>query len=261
MDPSVPGDSMISAPHSSSSWRRSDRHARRHHGLEVVPLHPAHHGQADAGVARRRLHEHLVGLPRHEHAAPLSVLDQRQRHPVLDRAAGVLPLELHVDARRGVRAERADVDQRRVADQVEDRRVQGHALPCLAGDRAVSRPRRREGSTPRRRPDRGVEALQIADVVVVDVDVHELVQRPVVGEHLAGHAGVLGHELGEHLAHGGAVDAWRRRRPRRGCAGRSVGGLRRPRGLLLGARRPGRTACPGAEGDPDRQRAGRTIVD
>ena len=48
---------------------------------------------------------------------------------------------------------------------------------------------------------------EVAHVVVVDVDVHELVQRPVVGQHLAGHARVLGHQLGEDLADGGPVDA------------------------------------------------------
>jgi len=55
--------------------------------------------------------------------------------------------------------------------------------------------------------DRRVQALEIAHVVVVDVDVHELVQGTLVRDHLARHARVLGHELGEHLADGGPVHA------------------------------------------------------
>src|SRR5271157_1802782 len=55
--------------------------------------------------------------------------------------------------------------------------------------------------------DGRVEALQVAHVVVVDVDVHELVQGTIVGEHLARHPRVLGDELGEDLTDGGAVDA------------------------------------------------------
>ena len=55
--------------------------------------------------------------------------------------------------------------------------------------------------------DGRVEALQVPHVVVVDVDVHELVQAAVVLEHLARHAGVLGDELGQDLSDGGAVDA------------------------------------------------------
>src|SRR5580698_5478767 len=43
--------------------------------------------------------------------------------------------------------------------------------------------------------DRRVEALQVADVVVVDVDVHELVEGTVALEDLVGHAGVLGDQL------------------------------------------------------------------
>ena len=49
--------------------------------------------------------------------------------------------------------------------------------------------------------------FQVPHVVVVDVDVHELVQAAVVLEHLARHAGVLGDELGQDLSDGGAVDA------------------------------------------------------
>ena len=40
------------------------RHVGRHHHLERVALDPAHHGQPDAGVARGRLHQDLVGLAR-----------------------------------------------------------------------------------------------------------------------------------------------------------------------------------------------------
>src|SRR5580704_10388480 len=55
--------------------------------------------------------------------------------------------------------------------------------------------------------DGRVETLQVANVVVVDVYVDELVQGPFVGQDLARHPGVLGNELGEDLADGGAVHA------------------------------------------------------
>ena len=76
------------------------RHVGRHDRLEGVALDPAHHGEPDAGVARGRLHQDLVGLARHQHAGALGLLDERQRDAVLHRPAGILPLELDVDAAR-----------------------------------------------------------------------------------------------------------------------------------------------------------------
>ena len=56
----------------------------------------------------------------------------------------------------------------------------------------------------------GVELFEVADVVVVDVHVHESVQGPVLGEHLAGQAGIAAHQVGEHLSDGRALGDHRR---------------------------------------------------
>ena len=63
----------------------------------------------------------------------------------------------------------------------------------------------------------GVEAVEVADVVVVLVDVDELVQAARVVEQVAAQAGVALDQRGEHLADGRAVDARRSpdRRPGR----------------------------------------------
>src|SRR3954452_12372707 len=53
--------------------------------------------------------------------------------------------------------------------------------------------------------DLGVELVEVAHVLVVDVDVHELVQRPVGVAHLLGQPRELQHQVVEHLADGGAV--------------------------------------------------------
>jgi hypothetical protein len=52
------------------------RDVGRHDRLQVVALDPAHHGEADTGVARGRLHQHLVGLAGDEHAGALGVFHQ-----------------------------------------------------------------------------------------------------------------------------------------------------------------------------------------
>src|SRR5882762_4357118 len=49
--------------------------------------------------------------------------------------------------------------------------------------------------------DGGVQLVQVPDVVVVAVDVHELVQRPAPVDQLAGETRVANRDLGEHLAH------------------------------------------------------------
>ena len=79
--------------------------------------------QAVPGVPRGRLDDRAAGL---EQARPLGRLDHRQADPVLHRAARVEHLQLRQQERltvdRGdVADEPADPDERRVADQVEDR--------------------------------------------------------------------------------------------------------------------------------------------
>ncbi len=195
-----------------------DRDVGRQHDLERVALHPAHHGQADAGVARRRLDEHLVRLARHQHPVPLGLLDQRQRHPVLDRPAGVLALELDEDAAAGFGLS----EEMSTSGVLPMRsRTEGYSVIGTGLRPALSPRPRRAGSRRGAVGDLRVEPLEVADVVVVDVDVHELVQRAVVGEHLARQAGVLGDQVGEDLADGRAVDADRGGAP--GWVRRTVG--------------------------------------
>ena len=81
----------------------------------------------------------------------------------------------------GVRRELVHADERRVADQPEDVVVLGTSR--AAGDRGEDREHVAVG-------DLGVEAVEVTDVVVVLVDVHELVQAAGVVEQVAAQAGV-----------------------------------------------------------------------
>src|ERR1035437_2616275 len=105
---------MISAPHTSSNCRRSG---------ETLDGRTTGGGVA-GGVFPR------VGLDgrRRERRAPvaLGLLDHRQSDAVFDGTAGILTLELDEDAGVGVRTERGDVDQGRIADEVEPRAVESH---------------------------------------------------------------------------------------------------------------------------------------
>ena len=89
----------------------------------AVALERGGDGQAVAGVAGRRLDD---GAARLEQALALGRLDHRQADAVLDRAARVEHLELGQEERLAlgrtqVAGDPADPDERRVADQVEDR--------------------------------------------------------------------------------------------------------------------------------------------
>ena len=130
-----------------------DGDVRRQDDLQVIATDPADQGQADPGVPGRRLDEHLAGLAGMQDAVLLGLLDERQRDAVLDRTAGVPALELDEDAGRRVRAQLADLDERRVADQVEDAVVRGHRARRLGRTGGwLSRRRRPAGSRSRRRP-------------------------------------------------------------------------------------------------------------
>ena len=99
-----------------------DRHALRQQDLDRVSLEAGDRRQRDAGVARRRLEDRLAGQ---QPAVLLGGLDHRLGDPVLDRAERVLHLELGEDAHVRVGREVGDVDDRRVADQVEHVGVHG----------------------------------------------------------------------------------------------------------------------------------------
>ena len=91
------------------------RHLVGHHQHHAVALGARHQRQAQARVAGRRLDHRAARL---EPAVALGGLDHRQADAVLDRAAGVLRLQLEEQlAAAGV--ELRDLDQRRVADEVE----------------------------------------------------------------------------------------------------------------------------------------------
>ena len=100
---------------------------------------------------------------------------------------------------------------------------------------ATPRSRPRDQLTARRRPPAGSRRrrpaptlvsslLEVADVVVVQVDVHETVQRAVVGEHLAGQPRVGRLRGAQHLTDRRALDAHRWSCP--SAAGRSRVGRR-----------------------------------
>jgi hypothetical protein len=61
------------------------------------------------------------------------------------------------------------------------------------------------------RPHCCVQPVQIADVVVVQIDVDELVERAVIGEELADEAWMRDLEGTKHLADGRAIHRGRRR--------------------------------------------------
>ena len=88
-----------------------------HDQRDAVALAPADHRQRDAGVARGRLEDDRVLV---QAAARLEVLDQVLGDAILDRAGRVEHLELGEDAHVGVRRHARDLDQRRVADRLED---------------------------------------------------------------------------------------------------------------------------------------------
>ncbi len=73
--------------------------------------------ERDAGVAGGRLEDRLAGADR---ALLLGVLDQRAGDAVLDRAGRVVRLELGPDAHARLGREARQLDERRVADRLDD---------------------------------------------------------------------------------------------------------------------------------------------
>jgi len=93
-----------------------DAHAVGHDEHEPVPLDRGDHRETHAGVARRRLDDRAAWL---QDARGFGSFHHRQRDPVLDRAARIRALALHVD-RMGPPEQPVDADVRRVADRVQD---------------------------------------------------------------------------------------------------------------------------------------------
>jgi hypothetical protein len=123
LDPSAPGDSLTAFA----------RDVGRQHHLEAVPLEARDQGHADPGVARGRLQEDGAGL---ETTFLLGGLDHGQGDAVLHRPTGVLPLELDEDAGARIGAQRADIDERRVPDQIEDALDDDHRRSLLRSIRS-----------------------------------------------------------------------------------------------------------------------------
>ena len=195
--------------------------------------------------------------------ARLRRVDHAQRRAVLDAAAGVQELALRVEVGRAGGPEPPQVQQRRVAHQVEDafRDARGGGGRGLGKDlvhairEAITAPLARSGSRARAsrttRPVAcaGGEIPRSAHKRGSDVDLADGAQlRP------RGHARARDHERGQHLGalrvqavqapRGDALhDVAARRRPR----GRSRGGARgtgpRPRDL----RWPDRAPSPGGD--------------
>ncbi len=128
----------------------------RHHARERVALELRHERERDARVPARRLEQLAAGL---ELAGRLGGLDHRLRDAVLDRAGRVLALELRVEPDAVLRRQPRQLDERGVADEVEQGARGSSARPAghrRQEDRA-SRPRaracrgRRACACPRRR--------------------------------------------------------------------------------------------------------------
>jgi hypothetical protein len=103
-----------------------DAEVLSHHDDQRIALLRAHHREADAGVAARRLDHRLPGL---ERTAALCRFDHAEREPVLDRAHRIAGLELHVEVHAG-RCELPDLHDRRPPHGLENVVVPGHrSLP------------------------------------------------------------------------------------------------------------------------------------
>ena len=143
-----------------------------HHADDAVALELGRHRQRDAGVAAGRLEDRAAGT---QGAVLLGLLDHPQRRPVLDGAGRVAVLELGPEAYVGAGRQPRQPDQRRAADRVQQAVVAGHALSAPAGDGG-------EHDDLVAVAERGLEAADEADVLVVDVDVDEAAQVAVLDE-------------------------------------------------------------------------------
>ncbi len=103
----------------------------------VVALGLGDDGQPDAGVAAGGLDD---GAARLEQAVPLGRLDHLDRDPVLHRATRVEVLDLGQDETLGAVGDRTELEQRGVADEVDER---VHVLHKETVSTATASPRRR----------------------------------------------------------------------------------------------------------------------
>jgi hypothetical protein len=102
---------------------------------------PSSSPSARTSPARRRLDDRV---PRLQPPVALGRVDQRDRDPILDRAARVQRLELGDDLWRQAARETRQAHERGVADRIEDRTVDASASGVTllrAGHRVTVRPR------------------------------------------------------------------------------------------------------------------------
>ena len=128
----------------------------RAHEDAVVALALGDQGQADAGVAGRRLDDGAAGL---ERAGGLGGLDHPQRDAVLHRPAGVQVLDLGQHRGGDALGDVVELDERRVADEVGDVFGVLHRPSSQTPDSASAGARSRARRTgPRARRYRGDDA-------------------------------------------------------------------------------------------------------
>src|SRR5205807_9400595 len=94
-------------------------------------------------------------LPRTDQTPLLGVFDHCSSHPILDRSRRVARFELCPDPHPGLGTQPLELDQRRVADRLDDVAIPppaGLVLEALRGhaSRSVARPRRPAIITPAR---------------------------------------------------------------------------------------------------------------
>jgi hypothetical protein len=134
-EPRFPGEKTISGPVHAQKLDALRRRGLRHDGRDRIALDLADHREGDAGVAARRLEDPAAGL---ELARVLGGLHHLEGDAVLDRARGVLLLELGEDPHVRVGGHARELDERGVADRRERRAADGleaahRAPPAMAG--------------------------------------------------------------------------------------------------------------------------------
>ena len=164
--PSSPGDERDLGAEDLEQLAAFERHVLGHDDAQLVAAQLRDEREPDAGVARRRFEDRRAGR---EHAVGLGQLDHLERDAVLRRTARVLALELG-----------PDVDARASGDSWCTPTsgvlpISPRMLSCF-GTRSRAARDRGEDREHVAVGELGVEAVEVADVVVVLVDVHELVQ-------------------------------------------------------------------------------------
>jgi hypothetical protein len=175
-------------------------------------VHDHAHFRIEPGEpCRRRLHLGAPDVGRAEEDLPLKVAGVH--HVEVDEPERADAGRGQVEGRGRSKPARADANHARVlqflltldADFRNDQ-VTAVALNFIVGQRRGSRSPRHRGNDADRvgRSDRRVFALQLTDVVVVDVDVHEAPERSLRGEQVLAKIRMRRRQRAQELADGGA---------------------------------------------------------